>query len=344
MEILRDSFNKYILDRCMPRSFRNTRLAMIPKPDGSLRPIAVTEPYKMVFDRIILELIEPLLPLHDHQTAFRKNKSVMHNVAVVHTVLQTAESPVVVLIGLQKAYNTVCHKLLFEKLAKVLPHDLLLLIQMSICNNIQTVETEKSVITTELRRELPQGNNISPILFNFFISDLFECIDFDDKNILLAFADDLLFVSESREKAQSFCKIIEEYCEENLLILSATKSCYLAKEPCTLELQKIPLLQVCGVKYLGFQFDIKGVLENQNISTLLQKIRVFEKYFRKFAEITRIYQLISEFWPSKCLYFLSLTDSILYLTVQIQTVTDLHCSGTQYQKRLVQKKSALLKK
>lgn len=31
-------------------------------------------------------------------------------------------------------------------------------------------------------------------------------------------------------------------------------------------------------------FDINGLLEKQNISALLQKIRVFEKYFRKFIK------------------------------------------------------------
>lgn len=60
--VLKDALNKYIMDRCIPISLRNVKLVMIPKPDGTLRPISVTEPYKMVPDKIILELIEPLMP------------------------------------------------------------------------------------------------------------------------------------------------------------------------------------------------------------------------------------------------------------------------------------------
>lgn len=134
----------------------------------------------------------------------------MHNVAVMHTLLQTEKSTIVVLIDLLKAYNTVCHKLLLNKLSKVLPDSYLLLIQLFICNNILNAETGKIHITTELRGGLPQGVVISAILFNFFISNLFNIMECDENNTLLIFADDIIYLANSQEKAQLYCKKISK--------------------------------------------------------------------------------------------------------------------------------------
>lgn len=108
MEDHRDCYNKYILYSCIPRSLRNVRLIIIPKQDGNLGSIAITEPYRRILDKKTLNLINPLVPLQKHRTAFRRNRSVMHNVTVVQTLLQTLKSTAVVIIGHLKAYNTLC--------------------------------------------------------------------------------------------------------------------------------------------------------------------------------------------------------------------------------------------
>ncbi|KRH93865.1 putative RNA-directed DNA polymerase (reverse transcriptase), Non LTR Retrotransposon protein [Pseudoloma neurophilia] len=161
----------------------------------------------------------------------------------------------------------------------------MLLVKMSISNNILNATLDDRTVKTSLNRGLPQGNVISPLHFNAFITDLFNEIDVGNKSSqLLAFADDLLFISDSEKIAQDFCDRLNNYCQKNGLILNSHKSFYISKYPCVLSINKIPLLQKSRFKYLGYAFDVDGLLERQNLSLISQRVKIYEKNIKKFCK------------------------------------------------------------
>jgi hypothetical protein len=72
---------------------------------------------------------------------------------------------------------------------------------------------------------VPQGDNIAPLLFSVLLYDLPVLIQglFPGVRILL-YADDLAIYSESRELVQRALKFLEEYCEENHLVINSNKT------------------------------------------------------------------------------------------------------------------------
>ncbi|KRH94313.1 endonuclease-reverse transcriptase [Pseudoloma neurophilia] len=115
------------------------------------------------------------------------------------------------------------------KLSKYLSDDLLLCAKMSIVDNILSSRVGDSVIQTHLETGLPQGNVISPLLFNFFISDLYDYIPANNKGVLLLFADDIIFASNDLADAKSLCDIIDKYCQDNGLFINVDKSSFVRR-------------------------------------------------------------------------------------------------------------------
>ena len=77
-----------------------------------------------------------------------------------------------------------------------------------------------------------QGCILSPLLFNLFLSDLAkQFAAMEDKPKLgnkginaLFWADDLVLFSETKEGLDKLLKILEEYCEDNHLLINTKKT------------------------------------------------------------------------------------------------------------------------
>ena len=77
-----------------------------------------------------------------------------------------------------------------------------------------------------------QGCVLSPLLFNLFLTDLAKKFEAMDGKIelnktginSLFWADDLVIFAKSQEDLQKMLKTLEEYCQENELIINTKKT------------------------------------------------------------------------------------------------------------------------
>ena len=127
-----------------------------------------------------------------------------------------------------------------------------------------------------------QGCILSTVLFNLFLKDLAKKFDaMDDKVMLgdtginsLFWADDLILLAESKEGLDRLLKTLEEYCQENHLMINTKKTkCMIFNKTGRLMtrpfyLNGVKLEMVRSYKYLGFVITPSG-----EISTGLKDLR-----------------------------------------------------------------------
>ena len=120
------------------------------------------------------------------------------------------------------AYNTVPHDELFKKLERV-------------CNKceIDLIRAIYSRLVIRLGKEtlhyntgVAQGSMISPSLFDIYAEDLlFEMVQNGwSAEDILAFADDHLFISDSKDEVRKAIQITKSWCAKSGIKLNASKS------------------------------------------------------------------------------------------------------------------------
>ena len=128
----------------------------------------------------------------------------------------------------------------------------------------------------DIGRGVRQGCVLSPLLFNIFMADLFKQLDdnkgkmkIGDKEIAcIAWADDLIIMSESESELQSMLETLEEYCEENRLTINTDKTkCMVFNKSGRLirkrlHINGITIENVRSYKYLGFLLTPSGELNS----------------------------------------------------------------------------------
>lgn len=197
-----------------------------------------------------------------------------------------------------KAFDTVMHSVLFKKLleAKVPPIVVRLLI-ISYLNQTADVRWgDKYSKEFSLKNGVKQGGVISPILFCFYMNDLFRKLKQSKSGCYIGqyfagvygYADDLLLICPSRKGLQEMVTIAEEYAEQHNIKFSTdpipkkskTKGIIFRKKPMNIETEKISL---CGnllpwidsAKYLGNKWT--NTKETLNDDVKIKRAKYIEK-------------------------------------------------------------------
>jgi len=116
--------------------------------------------------------------IQGEQTGFRKYHSTLDNIVRLENFLKTGfeegKISVVVLYDFEGAYNNMCHKKMTLKMLKFgFPQRISLFIESYLEGRTFYVRVGKEFSSPRLiKRGLPQGANLSTLLFLIFISDL----------------------------------------------------------------------------------------------------------------------------------------------------------------------------
>ena len=170
------------------------------------RPISILTSFSKFLERIIYNrILDYLTNLHilcDNQFGFRKNHSTMLALIDLHdkisSALDNGELAVGVFLDLSKAFDTVDHSILFDKLEHYGIRGLALkLIKSYFSNRLQFVEYNGHVSSrTNISCGVPQGSILGPLFFLLYINDInnaskiLQLILFaDDTNVFLSHKD-----------------------------------------------------------------------------------------------------------------------------------------------------------
>ena len=204
------------------------------------------------------------------------------------------------LLDCTKAFDTIMHSKLFEKLiaAKVPP----IVIRILICiYRKQTAKVRWKGYHSEefpIRNGVRQGAVISPLFFNFYMNELFNLLSRSGSGCSIenfyagcfAYADDIFLISASRSGLQDMLNIANKYVEEHNISFSTNKDPSKSKtkgvvfsrkklnfEPEPLVLNNAKLPWVHQAKYLGN--EIEDIPTGLSKDVKIKRARFIERNF-----------------------------------------------------------------
>lgn len=317
-------FNSSIKNGSFPSLWKSTFVYPIFKKGNrslvsNYRPISIISILPKIFSKIITFKITPLFKniLVPQQHGFRSHKSSTTNlITLKHHILcsfKNHQQTDVIYTDFEKAFDRVNHKLLIHKLTKIgFDHPLLSWLDSFLSERTQYVKLKNFISSPiSVTSGVPQGDHLSPLLFNLFINDAVSSIT--HSNILL-FADDAkifksIATSEDCILLQNDLISFNDWCTLNELTLNTNKCQVISyskkRNPVNFNycLSNINLLRSSLVKDLGIQFDSK-LLFNTHILTIQNKA------LSLFGMIKRNCSEFNDPVTFKCLYT-SLIRSLL---------------------------------
>ena len=199
--------NNSFLTGNFPEELKISRITPIYKKGdkneaGNYRPISVLPPFAKIYEKAICVRLEAFFErekiLTDSQYGFRKNKSTTHAIEKATTlILEDLEKGIhtqAILCDLSKAFDTICHKRLVEKLEHYGVRGAPLKIITSYLHNRRQIVTlgERASTLQSVSTGCPQGGILSACLFNIYVNDLPDNIGPDVTTI--QFCDDTTFL------------------------------------------------------------------------------------------------------------------------------------------------------
>ena len=228
----------------IPADWKKARVSLIPK-DGVLtdinnfRPIAILPVVSKLMERLIQSQTMVYLEENDvldvNQGGFRKNNSTTSTTAAmlddIYTNINNQQLTYSIFIDFRKAFDSINHKILLKKLAKLGFHpETILWYQNYLTNRTQyTVVDDTRSSLLGVNCGVPQGSVLGPMLFLLFINDLGSAIK---HSLYKLYADDTVLYSKCTGednvilsmKMQEDLDNVSVWCRTNAIMMNVKKT------------------------------------------------------------------------------------------------------------------------
>lgn len=282
---------------------------------SNYRPITLISNFAKIFEKILKKRLTCFLDkyniLSDMQYGFREGRSTQDAIcdltSRIYDSLDKNEPTLAIFVDLAKAFDTVCHTKLLDKLnAAGIRGKAHKLLKSYLENRVNYVSIENINSNPEkVWYGVPQGTVLGPLLFSLYINDL---LNINSAGKIISFADDtvVLYKSHSwnalRSLVQSDLSNIFQWFQSNVLTLNSKKTKYIAFSSykvniphytsieITVNKNKIKLSEHDNIKYLGVMID-RHMRWDQHTSLIVKKIRGIIpklKYLKEYLDLSEL--------------------------------------------------------
>ena len=236
-------FNSILSARIYPTSWRITLVNEIFKNKGvteeavNYRGISLVALLSKLFDFIMNNRFTSWFKPHDAQTAYQRKRASIDHVFLLRCIVQQAmrvrQKIFIIAFDFDGAFDRISRSLLIRKLISAgVGTTFAACIAVMYMNTENIMFRHKDYVMYTLYSGIKQGLPLSPMLFIFYVNDIFEvftrihgrCVECIYKLIhLLVHADDVTLLAVNREGSiQKLCTL-DSYCKANYILPQITK-------------------------------------------------------------------------------------------------------------------------
>ena len=279
-------YNSILKRHVYPGDWRTTIVNAIFKNKGSrllaayYRGISIVFMMAKIFDIILLNRFKKWFKASDQQTAYQSDMSTADHVFLQRCLIAFArkakEKLFIISIDFDGAFDRVSRSVLIKKLCKFGAGSLFVACIASMYLKTDNIIFQGSdYITYTLYAGIKQGLPLSPLLFLFYVNDIFcffQSAHTNTKNIIyeivhvLMHADDANILASSRDIAIAKLKTLLSFCGLNCIIPQYKKCQFIAINGDANDTQPLPfggktLQHVPHLETLGSHLSARGSLE-----------------------------------------------------------------------------------
>ena len=244
LPVITDLLNTSFSTTSFPKDWKHTEVIVHlkegdPEVPCNYRPISLLPVMSKVLERLAHDQFVNYLitnnMLSDHQSGNMKCHS-METLGILFTsylykVIEEKKVTAVLMLDLSKAFDSIDHQRLLEKLRKLNVSDLTLAwFQSYLTDRTQRMRIQNSLSDSlTINHGVPQGSILGPLLFNIYINDLPSVCQ--NCNIKSYVDDSKLYVSFSNkdvngglDKLRQDLSRVASWCCENRLLISPNKT------------------------------------------------------------------------------------------------------------------------
>ena len=309
-------FNNSLSTGVFPEDWKCAKVSPVyksgPRSDpANYRPVSLLLIISKVLEEFVFRSLScyfednALLP--DCQFGFRRNRSTQDAASILACDLAKSKDngswSGSVFLDVRKAFDTVDHDLLLRKLSlKGVNGIALKWLTSYLSNRFQVVQVAGcSSRKCQIRRGVPQGSKLGPLLFNFFTGGLPDCIS--NRSSIILYADDACIYSSQNSNSevkvlsvlQSEVDSVSNWYKENFMSLNGRKSDFVIYPPFRKKSAGSPSIRIgsevvpsaSSARYLGIIFD-SNLCWKDHVSSVMSKAG------RNLGMFYRCHRLLSE--------------------------------------------------
>ena len=288
--------NLSLIQGTIPDDLKSARVVPLFKKNdrtevGNYRPVSILTIIFKIFERVVYGQVESYLDqkklLYLFQSGFRSRYStdtcLIHLTDFIKFQMDKGHFVGMVLLDLQKAFDTVDHSILLMKLEALgLSQDIIRWFQSYLSDRQQLVDVSGTVSSySKITCGVPQGSILGPLLFLIYVNDMAGALD----QKLLLYADDSAILVSDKDVTniesllQKELAVVSEWLIDNKLSLhlGKTESILFGSRP---RLKSKSVLNISckgtaiegqkSVKYLGATLE-QSLSGERMVNAIIQK-------------------------------------------------------------------------